>query len=67
MKAGVTRSGHVSHKVPNNAPLRDYTLCGRIGHHPDELWDESCFGFTVVPGVLHGGGSDDWELIEDTL
>ncbi len=52
IKAGRTRSGHVSHRVPNNAPLRTYTLCGRIGFHPDDVWDEDCFEFTVVDGIL---------------
>jgi hypothetical protein len=52
IKAGKTKSGHVSHRVPNNAPLRTYTLCGRIGFHPDDVWDEDCFEFTVVDGIL---------------
>jgi outer membrane protein assembly factor BamB len=50
IKAGKTKSGHLSHKVPNNAPLKTYTLCARIGCHPDDIWDEDCFEFTVVEG-----------------
>jgi hypothetical protein len=41
-------SGHLSHKVPLDTPLKTYTLCGRIGWHPDNIWDEDCFAFTVV-------------------
>jgi hypothetical protein len=51
VKAGMTRSGHLTHKVPNNAPLKTYTLCGRIGFHPDIIWNEDCFEFTVVEPV----------------
>ncbi len=48
VKAGKTRSGHVFHTVPQNAPLKSYALCGRIGYHADPSpWDEDCFEFTV--------------------
>jgi outer membrane protein assembly factor BamB len=47
LPAGKTKSAYISHKVPNSAPLKIYTLCGRIGLHPDDLWDEDCFEFTV--------------------
>jgi parallel beta-helix repeat protein len=57
IRAGKTKSGHLSHKVPKSAPLRTYTLCGRIGWHPDDIWDEDCFQFTVVdrasPKIFH--------------
>jgi hypothetical protein len=48
LNAYQTRSAHLSHKVPNNAPLRTYSLCGRVGGHPGDIWAEDCFGFTVV-------------------
>jgi hypothetical protein len=28
--------------------IKTDTCCGRIGSHPDEIWDESCFEFTVI-------------------
>jgi hypothetical protein len=62
-----TKSGHVSHKVPNKAPLRTYTLCGRIGWHPDDVWDEDCFEFTVVEPSGYGIEGEDWEVIESTF
>jgi hypothetical protein len=67
IKAGMTKSGHLSHKIPNNAPLKTYTLCGRIGWHPDDVWDEDCFGFTVVVGLGIGQEGNDWEVIESTF
>ncbi len=47
-KPGKKATGHVSHTVPNNAPLKTYTLCGRIGYHAYLIWDEDFFEFTVV-------------------
>ncbi len=35
VKSGRTRSGHLDHKVPGDAPLKTFTLCGRIGSHPE--------------------------------
>jgi outer membrane protein assembly factor BamB len=67
IKAGMTKSGHLSHKVPNNAPLKAFTLCGRIGWHPDEVWDEDCFEFTVVEGMGYGHESTDWKVIESAF
>jgi hypothetical protein len=46
--SGKTRQGHISHRVPGNAPLRTYTCCGRIGSHPETMWDEDSFEFTVI-------------------
>ncbi len=43
-----TKQGHLSHKVPVNAPLKTYSLCGRVGDHPSNIWAEDCFDFTVV-------------------
>jgi hypothetical protein len=45
---GQTKSGHIGHEVPDSAPLKTYTCCGRVGSHPDDIWDEDCFEFTVV-------------------
>jgi hypothetical protein len=67
IKAGKTRTGNLSHKVPNNAPLKTYTLCGQIGFHPDEVWDEDCFEFTVIEGSGYGHDGTDWEVIESTF
>jgi hypothetical protein len=67
LKASKTKSGRLSHKVPNSAPLKAYTLCGRIGWHPDDVWDEDCFELEVVEslGLYHEG--DDWEVIESSF
>ncbi len=65
VKAGMTKSGHLSHKIPNNAPLRTYTLYGRIGTHPGTIWDEDYFEFTVVEPT--GGFAVEgkpWQVIE---
>jgi hypothetical protein len=67
VRAGVTKSGHLSHRVPNSAPLKAYTLCGRIGFHPDDVWDEDCFEFTVVEGTTRSNEGADWEVIEGTF
>jgi subtilisin family serine protease len=48
LEAGKTMSAHISHKVPYTTPLKTYTLCGRIGYHSDQMWDEDCFEFTVT-------------------
>jgi subtilisin family serine protease len=64
---GQTKQGHIGHKVPNNAPLKTYTCCGRIGFHPDDVWDEDCFQFTVVAGSTGGAGDGGWEVVEDTM
>ncbi len=67
VQAGMTLSGHLTHKVPNSAPLKTYTLCGRIGFHADNLWDEDCFEFNVVEGLGLGHERTDWEVIENTF
>jgi hypothetical protein len=50
LPGGKVKQAIITHRVPNSAPLKTYTCCGRIGSHPDEIWDESCFEFTVVEG-----------------
>ena len=67
VKAGRTRSGHLDHKVPGDAPLETFTLCGRIGSHPESVWSEDCFEFTVVEASSSGHGGNDWEVIEHTF
>jgi len=44
-----TRTKHVSHKVPKNAPLGTYKYCGKVGTYPTPVMDEDCFNFTVTP------------------
>jgi hypothetical protein len=48
LSAYQTKQGHVSHKIPNSAPLNTYRLCGRVGDHPSDIWAEDCFDFTVI-------------------
>jgi hypothetical protein len=48
LKSGQTGQAHILHPIPGNAPLRTYTCCGQIGVHPDFVWDQDCFEFTVV-------------------
>lgn len=67
LQTGETKLGHLSHKVPDNAPLKTYTLCGRIGNYPGDIWTEDCFEFTVIPGMIPGYGGSDWEVIEATF
>jgi outer membrane protein assembly factor BamB len=51
VNAGKTRSEYITHKIPGVTPLKTFTLCGRIGVHPESVWDEGCFEFTVVEGT----------------
>jgi len=44
-----TRSRHISHRVPNNAPLGTYKYCGKVGTYPTPVMNEDCFNFTVTP------------------
>ncbi len=67
LNPGQTRQGHISHKVPNNAPLETYSCCGRIGSHPDNVWDEDCFQFTVVSGANGAVENTSWEAVEYTF
>jgi hypothetical protein len=67
VKAGRTRSGHLDHTVPGNAPLETFTLCGRIGTHPGGVWSEDCFEFTVVEPTGSALVGADWEVIEHTF
>ncbi len=48
LQAGQIKTGHITHRVPDRAPCNTYTLCGRIGFHPDGIWNEDCFRFEVV-------------------
>jgi hypothetical protein len=63
--AGQTRSAHISHVVPDNAPLGMYTYDGRIGTHPDVVWNEDSFEFTVTTGVGNSGNGEDWSARSD--
>ncbi len=42
--------GHLNQAVPAGAPLETYTCYGRIGGHPNVVWAESSFSFTIVDG-----------------
>lgn len=44
-----TQSQHVTHTIPVNAPLGDYTYTGKVGTYPGTVIDEDSFTFTVVP------------------
>jgi hypothetical protein len=63
--AGQTRSVHIAHIVPNNAPLGMYTYYGRIGSHPDVVWNEGGFQFTVSTGAGNSDNDDDWSARSD--
>ncbi len=56
--------GHVTHNVPVNAPLQTYTCFGRIGWHPDDVWDEDYFMFTIVASDRTSDENRDWSIIE---
>jgi len=53
-----TKSGHISHDVPLNAPLGTYTYIGKIGFYPSSVWDEDSFQF-IVTTKKEGGGKKD--------
>jgi len=58
--AGQSKHGHLTHTVPNNAPLQTYTCYARIGGHPDDVWAEDYFQFTVIASEYSGEDTDDW-------
>ncbi len=68
LKAGKTKQGHLSHRVPEKIPIFEYyTLCGTIGYHPENIWNYNCFQFYVDWGVVENDGGADWEVIERTF
>jgi hypothetical protein len=67
MNPGQTRQGHISHSVPGTAPLKTYTCCGRIGVHPDDIWEEDCFQFTIVEGAGGAESQSAWDVIEENF
>jgi hypothetical protein len=44
-----TTSAHFNLRVPRNARLGLYTMCGRAGTYPGSVVDEDCFAATVTP------------------
>jgi hypothetical protein len=44
-----TTSAHFNLRVPRNARLGLYTMCGRAGTYPGSVVDEDCFTATVTP------------------
>jgi len=44
-----TKRKHITHHIPNNAPLGDYLYCGKVGTYPSPVDDQDCFTFTVTP------------------
>ena len=62
-----TKRGHIAHRVPYSAPLETYACCGRIGSHPDTIWDEDCFEFTVVEPSGLGIEGKPWEVLESSF
>ncbi len=43
-----TKQGHLSHSVPAGAPLETYECHGKAGSHPDNVWGEDYFEFTIT-------------------
>jgi hypothetical protein len=58
-----TLTGPIRQRVPNGAPLGDYTYYGYVGIHPDDVWDSDEFDFEVVTSIAKLqadlGGWDD--------
>jgi hypothetical protein len=67
LQAGQTRQGHLNHNVPSGAPLQTYTCYGRIGWHPDDVWDEDYFEFTIIESDIIGKRQENWEIIDNTF
>jgi hypothetical protein len=63
--ADQTRSVQIAHIVPYNAPLGIYTYYSRIGSHPNVVWNEGSFQFTVSTGAGNSDNDDDWSARSD--
>jgi hypothetical protein len=68
LNAYESRTGHITHRVPYNAPLNTYIYNAFVGPYP-ELWNAFHFGFTVQQATTpteegEGGG---WEVIENSF
>jgi hypothetical protein len=57
-----SRSAHLSHNIPNGAPLGNYTYNAYVGSYPT-VWDEDHFNFSVTSSSssLTTEGPENWE------
>ena len=58
-----SKSGHISHNIPNGAPLGTYTYHGYVGKPGEGIIDVDQFDFEVTAGLTAGG--EDWETMVD--
>ena len=68
LSAGQAKSAHLTHAIPNSAPLGTYTYVGMVGPYP-ATWDSDIFFFTVTSSAFapQGDTHEKWELLEDGL
>ena len=59
-----SKSGHLSHTIPGNAPLGNYTYHGYVGKAGVGIINADQFEFEVIQG-LAVEGSEDWETTVD--
>ena len=62
---GQVGSAHLTHGIPNSAPLGTYTSYGNVGPYP-VVWDSDSFTFTVT-STASPGTRQKWELLENGL
>ena len=58
---------HITHQVPNNAPLGNYVYIGKVGTWPDSVVDQDSFDFTVLEGRTKESGGANWEVIGEAF
>ena len=59
-----SKSGHLSHTIPGNAPLGTYTYHGYVGKAGVGIINADNFDFEVTAGPAAPGG-EDWETTAD--
>ena len=65
LSSGQVRSAHLTHGIPNSAPLGTYTYYGNVWPYP-VVWDSDSFTFTVT-STASPGTRQKWELLENGL
>jgi len=59
-----SKSGHLFHTIPGNAPLGTYTYHGYIGNPGEGIIDEDLFDFEVT-AAKQVAGPEEWETMVD--
>ncbi|MBC2695739.1 MAG: hypothetical protein HF982_10790 [Desulfobacteraceae bacterium] len=61
-----SKSGHLSHTIPGNAPIGAYTYHGYVGNPGVGIIDEDQFDFEVT-AAKQMAGHEDWETTVDAF